>query len=67
MVNGDSLDISLAQFKKMRSIDRDELIYQNLVHIRMKIGDYQFHKKIQYTWLLCLTAFVGMKQFLFGG
>ena len=66
MANG--LDISLEQFKKMRSMDRDELIYQNLVHIRKKMGDYHFHKKVQYTWLTVLTAAIlvtiGLKKYL---
>lgn len=59
-----SLDINLPQFKKMKAIDRDEIIYQNLVHIRKKMGDYKLHKKIQYAWLSLLTVFVGIKKYL---
>lgn len=59
-----SLDITLNQFKKMKAIDRDEIIYQNLVHIRKKVGDYKLHKKIQYVWLSVLTVFVGIKKFI---
>ncbi|KKM25260.1 hypothetical protein LCGC14_1596810 [marine sediment metagenome] len=62
MENG--LDIKLDEFKRMKSIDRDILMYNNLVHIRKKIDDYQFHKKIQYLWLIGLTIFVGLKRFI---
>ena len=63
MVNN-GLDIGLAEFKKMKSIDRDVLIYNNLVHIRKKIGDTKFHRKIQYIWLFVLTIALGLKRFL---
>ncbi|TET75153.1 MAG: hypothetical protein E3J56_01005 [Candidatus Aminicenantes bacterium] len=58
------LDITLSQFKKMRAVDRDEIIYQNLVHIKKKLGDYKLHKKIQYIWLALLSVFVGIKKYL---
>jgi len=61
------LDINLKQFKSMKSLDRDELIYQNLVHIRKMMGDYKLNKKIQYVWLSLLTIFVGVRKFLVGG
>ncbi len=64
--NMNNLDITLVQFKKMRAIDRDELMYQNLVHIRKKMGDYKLNKKIQYVWLFLLTIFVGARRFLTG-
>ncbi len=59
-----NLDIRLAEFKRMKSIDRDILMYNNLVHIRKKVGDYQLHKKVQYIWLMILTIFVGLKRFI---
>ncbi len=59
-----NLDINLEQFKKMKALDRDELIYRNLVHIRKRLGDYKLNKKIQYIWLFLLTIFVGAKRFL---
>ena len=59
-----NLDIGLDEFKRMESKDRDILIYNNLINIRAKIGDYSFHKKIQYVWLSILTAFVGFKRFI---
>ncbi len=59
-----NLDIRLDEFKKMKSIDRDVLVYNNLVHIRRKIGDYNFHKKIQYVWLLILTIAFGLGKFI---
>ena len=63
MINN-GLDIKLNEFKKMGSLDRDILIYNNLVQIRKKIGDYNFHKKLQYVWLIVLTIFVGLKKFI---
>ncbi|MHA1168260.1 MAG: hypothetical protein ACTSRU_10600 [Candidatus Hodarchaeales archaeon] len=61
---GNNLDIGLQEFQRMKSIDRDILMYNNLVHIRRKVGDYQLHKKIQYVWLVVLTIFVGLKKFI---
>ena len=63
MVNN-GLDISLEQFKKMRSIDRDVLMYNNLVFIRKTMGDTKFHRKIQYVWLFILTVALGLRRFL---
>ena len=63
MVNN-GLDIGLPEFKKMKSMDRDILIYNNLVHIRKKIGDTRFHRKIQYAWLFVLTTTLGLRSFL---
>lgn len=57
-----NLNIGLDEFKRMKSKDRDILIYNNLVHIRKKVGDYHFNKKIQYVWLFVLTVFVGIKK-----
>ena len=63
-MRNNGLDISLDQFKKMRSIDRDEIIYKNLVHIRKNVGDTRFHRKIQYVWLFVLTVALGFRRFL---
>lgn len=63
-VTMNGLDISLDQFKKMKPVDRDEIVYKNLVHIRKSFTDYKLHKKIQYIWLIGLTIFVGLKKFL---
>ena len=62
MNNG--LDIGLNEFKGMKSIDRDVLMYNNLIHIRKKVGDYKLNKKVQYVWLVLLTIFVGVKKFI---
>lgn len=59
-----NLDIGLNEFKRMKSIDRDILIYNNLVHIRKKIEDYRFHKKLQYAWLSILAILLGLKKFM---
>lgn len=60
------LDIGLKEFKGMKSLDRDVLMYNNLIHIRKKIDDYKLNKKIQYVWLALLTLFVGVRKFLGG-
>lgn len=62
MNNG--LDIGLEEFKKMKSMDRDILIYNNLVHIRKKFIDYKFHRKITYTWLFVISILVGVKKYI---
>ncbi|GAH65437.1 unnamed protein product [marine sediment metagenome] len=62
----DGLDINLEEFKRMKSLDRDILMYNNLIHIRKKLGDYKLNKKIQYVWLTLLTIFVGARRFLTG-
>ena len=58
------LDVGLREFKRMKSIDRDISMYNNIIHIRKKIDDYKVHKKVQYVWLILLTAFVGIKRFV---
>ncbi len=60
----DGLEVGMNEFKRMKSIDRDVLMYNNLTHIRKKIWDYKTHKKIQYFWLVLLTTFVGLKKFI---
>ena len=65
MVNNEGLDIGLDEFKRMKSLDRDTLVYNNLINIRAKMGDYKFHKKVQYVWLTVLTAVLGLKR-IFG-
>ncbi len=62
MANG--LSIDLEKFKKLNAKDRDELIYQNLLHIRSKIGDTKFHTKLQYAWLVVLTTATGLRKYL---
>ena len=61
---GNGLDIGLKEFKRMKGIDRDIIMYNNLKHIRKRIDDYKLHKKIQYWWLVLLTIFVGIKKFI---
>ena len=63
-MGSNGLDIGIIEFKRMKSLDRDILMYNNLVHIRKKMGDYKLHKKIQYVWLVLLTIFVGLKRFI---
>ena len=63
-MGNNGLDIGLSEFKRMKSIDRDLIMYNNLTHIRSKIDNYKFHKKVQYVWLLVLTIGFGLKRFL---
>lgn len=63
-MSNSGLDIGLVEFKKMKAIDRDVLIYNNVIAIRTKIGDYKFHKKFQYVWLLVLTIALGFKKYI---
>ncbi len=58
------LDISEEQFKKMKSLERDVIIFRNTVHNRRSFKDYKFHKKIQYVWLVILTLAVGLKKYI---
>ncbi len=66
MHNG--LDITEEQFMKMKSIDRDLIMFRNVTHIRKKFKDYSFHRKIQYVWLSVLTSvnlfILGSKRFI---
>lgn len=58
------LDIGLNEFKRMKSLDRDILVYSNLINIRKKLGAYHLNKKIQYVWLTVLTIALGLKRFI---
>ncbi len=53
---GNGLDIGLKEFKGMRSMDRDVLMYSNLTNIRSKIDNYKLHQKVQYPWLILLSG-----------
>lgn len=57
-ING--LDISEDQFRKMKSLERDLVMFRNVTHIRKQFKDYSFHRKIQYVWLSVLTSIVGI-------
>lgn len=74
----EGLDIGLTEFKRMRSLDRDISIFNNLKYMSKKLDDhqikmekkftdYKFHKKIQYVWMSVLTTGVlillGFKKF----
>ena len=60
----DGLEVGLKEFKRMKGLDRDIIIYKNVKHIRKKMDDYKLHKKVQYIWLSLLTIFVGVKRFI---
>jgi len=61
-----NLDIDLYQFKKMKALDRDEIIYKNLVQIRKNFKEYKLNKKVHYVWLVLLTLFSGFSRFIRG-
>jgi hypothetical protein len=58
------LDITEDQFMKMSSKERDLIMFKNMIHIRGKLKNYSFHRKIQYVWLGLLTGFIGIKKFM---
>jgi len=60
----DGLEVGLEEFKRMRKIDKDIIIYNNLICIRKKLGEYKIQKKVQYIWLFLLTIFTGAKKFI---
>lgn len=67
-MGNDGLEVGLKEFKRMKGLDRDIIMYNNLKHIRKKLGDYKLHKKLQYWWLSVLTAafltWLGIKNFM---
>ncbi len=58
------LDIDYNQFKRMKSKDRDELIYKNLVHLVSNNRNSKLHGNLQYAWLFVLTIAFGFKKYL---
>jgi hypothetical protein len=62
MVNG--LTISCGDFQKLPRIQKDTVIYENLLYIRKKLDNYNLNKKIQYLWLSVLTAVTGLRKYL---
>jgi len=63
-MTNEGLDLQLEDFRKMCGIDRDVLIYKNLIKIRGSLVDYKFHRKIQYVWLFLLSVALGLKKYL---
>lgn len=62
---GEGLNVGLDQFNKMSSKDRDSVMFQNIVHLRVKTRSDQLNKKIQYFWLVGLSLLMGAKR-MFG-
>ena len=58
------LDINLQQFRKMKAIDRDELMYKNLLHIKNKQGNIKLTKILGLLWLFLLTVALGFRKYL---
>jgi len=50
------LEISLDAFKKMKAMDRDVLIYQNVIATKRLLSSVHTNRKISYAWLSALTA-----------
>ena len=63
-MGNNGLDISEEQFMKMNSRERDLTIFRNMTHIRRSFGDYRFHKKVQYIWLIILSSTIGFGKFI---
>jgi len=58
MANG--LDVELDQFKKLKAIDRDVLIYKNIVELKIS----KLSLTIAYLWLFIITVAIGLKRFI---
>ena len=61
----EGLDVSLDQFSKMKSRDRDSVMFQNMVHLRGKVKSDQTERKFHRYWLLALTGLLGIRR-MFG-
>lgn len=60
IIKTDGLEVDLEQFKKMKSMDRDVLIYKNVVVNRHS----KFSTYFMYIWLFVLTVAMGLRKFL---
>ena len=58
------VDIGLGEFKRMKGIDRDAVLFTNQQRILKKFGDYKFNKRLVYVWLFVLTVALGFRKFL---
>jgi len=54
MNNG--LDISEDQFMSLPTKEQNLMLFKNVVYIRKQFKDYKVTKRIQYAWLIALTA-----------
>ncbi len=54
MVNG--LSMSEEAFTSLPTSDQRLVLFQNLRELRSEVKKYKFHQKIQYYWVLGLTA-----------
>ena len=62
MKNG--LAIRVEEFKGLKKLDREIVMFENIVYLKSKVSDYMFHKKLIYVWLSILTAALGFKKYL---
>ena len=60
IIKTDGLEVDLEQFKKMKSMDRDVLIYKNVVVNRQS----KFSTYFMYIWLFVLTVAMGLRKYL---
>ena len=59
-MNMNGLEVSLDEFKRMKSLDRDILIYKNVCASRQsKFGIY-----LVYIWLFILTVALGFRKYI---
>lgn len=58
------VDLDVCEFNKLKSKDRDTVIFKNMVHLRSKSkGDY-VERRLHRYWLLVLTILFGAKKFI---
>lgn len=60
----EGLDIPEGAFLKMKSKERDLVLFRNVTHNRKKFKDYSFHKKINYIWLCIITIAVTGRKWI---
>ena len=60
----EGLDVGLDQFSKMRSKDRDSVMFQNIVHLRKRSKSDHTERKLHRYWLIALTGLFGIKRML---
>jgi len=60
----EGLNVGLEEFKRMKSIDRDVLIYKNVIANRQIKHNSRLHYKVQYCWLFGLTMALVGRQFI---
>lgn len=58
------LNLGLEGFKKLKKMERDIIMYENILHIKKKVGDVKLIKLIGFLWLFILSVVVGLRKYL---